>query len=115
MKRSGACSTTAYNDIGEQLAASERRLAAQSNALTELTERHADSTGRFFSRLQTILVTSARTLQVERLSLFVFECVKAHVATSPKYPKTVHYRGDGVFMFSGENKSYRRRFKPEML
>ena len=70
MKRSGACSTTAYNDIGEQLAASERRLAAQSNALTELTERHADSTGRFFSRLQTILVTSARTLQVERLSLW---------------------------------------------
>lgn len=53
--------------------------------------------------------------QVERLSLFVFECVKAHVAPSPKYPKTVHYRGDGMFMISGENKSYRRKFKPEML
>jgi flavin reductase (DIM6/NTAB) family NADH-FMN oxidoreductase RutF len=53
--------------------------------------------------------------QVDRYSLFIFECVKAHVATSPKYPKTVHYRGDGVFMISGENKSYRKKFKPEML
>jgi flavin reductase (DIM6/NTAB) family NADH-FMN oxidoreductase RutF len=53
--------------------------------------------------------------QVDRYSLFIFECVKAHVATSPKYPKTVHYRGDGVFMISGENASYRRKFKPEML
>jgi flavin reductase (DIM6/NTAB) family NADH-FMN oxidoreductase RutF len=53
--------------------------------------------------------------QVDKYSLFIFECVKAHVATSPKYPKTVHYRGDGVFMISGENKSYRKKFKPEML
>jgi hypothetical protein len=37
--------------------------------------------------------------------------VKAHVATSPRYPETVHYRGDGVFMVSGRNLSYRRRFK----
>ena len=53
--------------------------------------------------------------QAEKYSLFVFECVKAHVAASPKYPRTVHYRGDGVFMVAGENKSYRRKFKPEML
>jgi len=48
---------------------------------------------------------------IKRYSLFVFEVVKAHVATSPKYPTTVHYRGDGVFMVSGRNESYRRRFK----
>ena len=52
---------------------------------------------------------------VKRYSLFVFEVVKAHVATSPRYPKTVHYRGDGVFMVSGRNVSYRRLFKPENL
>jgi flavin reductase (DIM6/NTAB) family NADH-FMN oxidoreductase RutF len=52
---------------------------------------------------------------VERYSLFVFEVVKAHVAASPKYPTTVHYRGDGVFMVSGKNVSYRRLFKPENL
>jgi flavin reductase (DIM6/NTAB) family NADH-FMN oxidoreductase RutF len=53
--------------------------------------------------------------QADRYSLFIFECVNAHVSTSPKYPRTVHYRGDGVFMIAGENRSYRRKFKPEML
>lgn len=48
---------------------------------------------------------------IKRYSLFVFEVVKAHVATSPKYPTTVHYRGDGVFMVSGRSVSYRKRFK----
>ena len=48
---------------------------------------------------------------INRYSLFVFEVVKAHVATSPKYPKTVHYRGDGVFMISGKSLSYRNSFK----
>jgi flavin reductase (DIM6/NTAB) family NADH-FMN oxidoreductase RutF len=47
--------------------------------------------------------------------LFVFEVVKAHVAKSPRYPTTVHYRGDGVFMVSGRNVSYRKLFKPENL
>lgn len=52
---------------------------------------------------------------IKRYSLFVFEVVNAHVAASPRYPKTVHYRGDGVFMIAGENKSYRSKFKPENL
>jgi flavin reductase (DIM6/NTAB) family NADH-FMN oxidoreductase RutF len=53
---------------------------------------------------------------IKKHSLFVFECVKAHVARTPKYPKTLHYRGDGVFMIAGENTArYRRLFKPEML
>jgi flavin reductase (DIM6/NTAB) family NADH-FMN oxidoreductase RutF len=49
--------------------------------------------------------------RINRYGLFIFEVVKAHVATSPRYPETVHYRGDGVFMISGRNRSYRRRFK----
>ncbi len=53
---------------------------------------------------------------IRKYSLFVLEVVKAHVATSPKYPKTIHYRGDGEFMISGANTSrYRRLFKPQML
>ena len=59
-------------------------------------------------------LTDARL--ISRYSLFVFEVVKAHVATAPKYPKTIHYRGDGVFMVAGENTSrYRRLFRPGML
>jgi flavin reductase (DIM6/NTAB) family NADH-FMN oxidoreductase RutF len=53
---------------------------------------------------------------VKKYSLFVLEVVKAHVATAPKYPRTIHYRGEGVFMISGENTSrYRKLFKPGML
>ena len=53
----------------------------------------------------------ADTRLINRYGLFVFEVVKAHVATSPRYPKTIHYRGDGVFMVSGRNVSYRSCFK----
>ena len=53
---------------------------------------------------------------IRKYSLFVLEVVKAHVATSPKYPKTIHYRGDGEFMISGANtRRYRKLFKPQML
>ncbi len=53
---------------------------------------------------------------ISKYSLFVLEVVKAHVATSPKYPRTIHYRGDGVFMVSGANTSkYRDRFKRQNL
>jgi flavin reductase (DIM6/NTAB) family NADH-FMN oxidoreductase RutF len=53
---------------------------------------------------------------IRKYSLFVLEVVKAHVATSPRYPKTIHYRGDGEFMISGANtKKYRTLFNPGML
>ena len=61
---------TAFNSVSEQLAASERRLVAQSNALMELTARQADASREFDDRLRDILVTSARTLNVDRLSLW---------------------------------------------
>ena len=55
------------------------------------------------------------TSLIRKYSLFVFEVVKAHVATAvkggPRYPTTVHYRGDGVFMIGGRSVSYRKRFK----
>lgn len=53
---------------------------------------------------------------IKKYSLFIFEVVKAHVATSPKFPKTIHYRGDGLFMISGPTtRQYRKLFKPEYL
>jgi flavin reductase (DIM6/NTAB) family NADH-FMN oxidoreductase RutF len=49
-------------------------------------------------------------------NLFIFEVVKAHVAKTPKYPRTIHYRGGGIFMISGENTGrWRKRFRPGML
>jgi flavin reductase (DIM6/NTAB) family NADH-FMN oxidoreductase RutF len=54
--------------------------------------------------------------QVRKYNMFIFEVVKAHVAATPKYPKTIHYRGDGEFMSAGANTAkYRKLFRPEML
>jgi len=43
---------------------------------------------------------------ISKYDLFIWEVVKAHVASSPKYPKTVHYRGQGVFMISVPRLAY---------
>jgi len=52
---------------------------------------------------------------ISKHGFFIWEVVKAHVATSPKYPETFHYRGEGVFMISGRSISLRKKFKPQNL
>jgi flavin reductase (DIM6/NTAB) family NADH-FMN oxidoreductase RutF len=52
---------------------------------------------------------------IDKYDLFIFEVVKAHVAASPKYPQTLHYTGDGVFMVAGKIISRRSQFSPGML
>jgi flavin reductase (DIM6/NTAB) family NADH-FMN oxidoreductase RutF len=52
---------------------------------------------------------------IQKYNYFIFEVVKAHAARAPKYPRTVHYRGEGIFMISGTSLNKRRKFKPEML
>jgi flavin reductase (DIM6/NTAB) family NADH-FMN oxidoreductase RutF len=52
---------------------------------------------------------------IKKYSLFVWEVVKAHAATRPRHPKTIHYQGDGQFMVAGGQLNLRRKFKPEML
>ncbi len=52
---------------------------------------------------------------IKKYSLFVWEVVKAHTATRPRHPKTIHYQGDGQFMVAGGQRNLRRKFKPEML
>jgi len=53
---------------------------------------------------------------VRKRSFFILEVVHAHVATAPKFPKTIHYRGDGIFMIAGTNTArYRKLFRPDKL
>lgn len=53
---------------------------------------------------------------IKKYKFFIFEVVKANVAKRPKYPETLHYRGDGLFMISGPTVSrYRKLFDPAML
>src|SRR5258708_6414949 len=51
----------------------------------------------------------------DKYDLFIFEVFKAHAPARPKYPGTIHYRGDGMFMVAGRSLDLRRRFRPEML
>lgn len=50
-----------------------------------------------------------------KYNFFILEVMKAHVAVSPKYPTTVHYRGEGVFMISGKHIAFPEKFKPENM
>jgi len=52
---------------------------------------------------------------VSKYNVFIFEVVKAHAATAPKYPRTIHYYGDGMFMVAGRSLNLRRGFRPGML
>lgn len=53
--------------------------------------------------------------QIAKHGVFIWEVVKAHVATSPKNPETLHYLGQGQFMVSGRTISRRSHFKPQNL
>ena len=53
--------------------------------------------------------------QIARHGIFIWEVVKTRVATSPRIPQTLHYRGDGEFMVSGKEISRRSKFKPQNL
>jgi len=57
----------------------------------------------------------ADTSLLRKYGVFVFEVVKAHSAVSPKYPKTLHYHGEGVFMVAGPRIDMRRKFKAQNL
>jgi flavin reductase (DIM6/NTAB) family NADH-FMN oxidoreductase RutF len=52
---------------------------------------------------------------VGKYNFFVFEVVKAHAPATPKYPKTIHYRGDGIFMESGEKLDLHKHFRKQNL
>ena len=47
---------------------------------------------------------------VKKYNFFILEVVKAHVAATPKYPRTLHYRGKGIFLTSGKPVNKARKF-----
>jgi PAS domain S-box-containing protein len=76
---------TIFSDITEQLAAesalkaSEKRLAAQSDALTFLTTRYTDPDDQFTERLWTILALASEALAVERFGMWRFDGERAAI------------------------------------
>jgi hypothetical protein len=42
--------------------------------------------------------------------------VKGYARVTPQFPRTLHYRGDGLFMVAGPTvRRYRRLFRRDML
>jgi len=105
--------------------------------LTEEVVRIGNSSGAEIDKFETFGLTAVRARRVRaplikecyanfecrladdrlisKYGLFIWKVVKAHVATSPKYPETLHYRGEGVFMISGRSLNLRKQFKPGNL
>ena len=52
----------------------------------------------------------ADTRLVKTYNFFILEVLKAHVATAPRYPQTLHYRGQGIFIKSGHAVDKRQKF-----
>lgn len=57
----------------------------------------------------------ADTQLLKGYNFFILEVVAARAAVYPKYPKTVHYRGGGIFMVSGKHINLSTKFKHQNL
>nr|WP_283956546.1 flavin reductase family protein [Azotobacter chroococcum] len=53
--------------------------------------------------------------QIDEYGLFIWEVVKAHVATAVTEPDTLHYRGQGQFRVAGQVLDLSERFRPQNL
>jgi flavin reductase (DIM6/NTAB) family NADH-FMN oxidoreductase RutF len=53
-------------------------------------------------------IANARLVKV--YNFFILEVLKAQVARAPKYPRTLHYRGEGIFITSGDVINKRKKF-----
>lgn len=50
------------------------------------------------------------TALINKYNFFIFKIVKAHVANKPRFPKTLHYHGEGIFTTDGAAINKRRQF-----
>jgi PAS domain S-box-containing protein len=82
-----------------ELRESERRLAAQSQALTELTARQTGVSVTVADRLRLIVETCAKTLSAERVSMWRFEDNRATIRCDDLFelPSGRHSSGDRLY------------------
>lgn len=88
------------------LLASEQRLASQSYALTELTAWEPGNAPAFKERLRTIIEMSARTLQVERLSVWRFESNRSAIRCLDLYELGPSRHSSGQLLRQNDFPSY---------
>lgn len=82
--------------------------------LTSEFSEHIDTPGvrECYANFECRLVNDSL---VDSYNFFIFEVVAGRAETTPAYPETLHYTGDGVFMVAGEIIDRHRQFLPQML
>jgi PAS domain S-box-containing protein len=94
-------------DVSQQeLRDSERRLAAQSEALTELTARQTGVSITVADRLRVILETCARTLMVERVSLWRYEDNRQTIRCDDLFERTPARHSSGERLSANDYPAY---------
>lgn len=107
IRASGECvinlPTTAMTDtvvgIGNTTGAQVDKFSRFDLTAQEANEVDAPMIGECHASFECRLHDAA---MVEKYNFFIFEVMKAHVASSPKHPETLHYIGDGPFMVAGK-------------
>jgi putative membrane protein insertion efficiency factor len=103
---------TVFFDITAQVAAEallhagERRLVAQSDALTALTAHYADPTERLDDRLRRILAISAAALDVERLSMWRLDASCSRITCEGLYRRTEEAYETGAVLLRDDAPAY---------
>ena len=90
----------------QELRDSERRLAAQSHALTELTSRQTGVSVTVSDRLRLILETCARTLEVARVSTWRFEDNGATLRCDDLFQTTTGQHSSGERLYERDVPAY---------
>ena len=90
----------------QELRDSERRLAAQSQALTELTSRQTGVSVTVTDRLRVILETCARTLEVARVSTWRFEDSGSTLRCDDLFQSTTGLHSSGERLYERDVPAY---------
>jgi len=79
--------STRHEEAERALVASERRLASQSAALTQLMARYADSPGSLNEQIRGILATTAQTLAADRVSMWHMDRQRDRIVCADLYER----------------------------
>ena len=80
-----------HDEAERALVASDRRLADQSAALTQLMARYADSPGSLDEQIRGILATTAHTLGADRVSLWQIERQRDRIVCWDLYERALDH------------------------
>jgi GAF domain-containing protein len=90
--------STRHEEAERALVASERRLAAQGAALTQLMARYADSPGSLDEQIRGILATTAHTLGADRLSMWHIDRQRDQIVCADLYERAADRHEPGLLL-----------------